>query len=568
MKISISKAFLAGLAALSVLSSRGGDIDLNALIRAKVAAGEKSLTIPAGTIHVGKTIELLGIKEFTLEGAPEGSSLVFETNGHAGFNIRDCEEVTLKGFKVDYHPLPFTQGTVLSVGGNELKVKLHEGYPKPPRPNNLAMHVFEASTHLWKAGVPDFFGVQMNAADSDGVYLVKSPNPFEGHIVPGDLLAFDWRGNEGIMVRTTKRLTMEDVTIYSSPSLGIGGRFITGQHNFRRVKILRGPTPEGATEPRLLSTSADGLNYAACVKGPIVEDCEFSFMGDDGINFHGVIVPVIEEESPTSLLVIRPYQGERLPEIIAPGMKARFLKAGNFEPCGLVEIESFARTENKFPPDTAGKFYPLYHGNSKVASDVYRITLKTPVSDMKGCFLDIPEINNPGFSIRNCRFHDHRARGVRLMASGGIVENCTFERISQNAITVGPEYGFWREAGWTSDIVIRNNKINDVARGFMMTLPSCYAPGAIASFVRPEQSSAGIKAGNRNLTIEGNTIENCQLPGIFLNAVDTATVSGNTLRKVCLGPLDKAASAWGLHPAKPIDSANSINLNINDNKFE
>ncbi len=558
-------AILCCLAALPAFADGQGEaqLDVNALIKAKLAAKECRLVLPAGVIRSAKTIELMNLKDFTLEGAPEGTTIVCETGGRAGFNIRDNENVAIKKLKIDFNPLPFTQGTALSVGESSVKVKLHLGYPKLARLENLAMHVFDPATRLWKSGVNDFFGVKASPSEEDGVYLISCPGRAEGQIAPGDLLAFDWRGSEGIMIRTTQSLLFEDVDIFSSPSLGIGGRFITGQHVFRRVRIMRGPTPEGATEPRLLSTSADGLNYASCVKGPIVESCDFSFMGDDGVNFHGPIVPVVEVESPTSLLVVRPYQGERLPEIIAPGMTARFLKSGNFEIQRTARIASFSRIEKLFPPGTPGKYYPLFRNNLKAPCDVYRVTFEEPVENASDCYLDIPDINCPNFSIRDSRFHDHRARGLRLMASGGIVENCSFERISQNAITIGPEYGYWREAGWASSIAIRNNKIFDVARGAMMSSPSCYAPGAIASFARIDKNELGIKPGNSKLSIEGNIIDGCQVSGVFLNGVDGATVSGNTLRNVCRSPLGKDGV-----PRKPIDSVNSSNVKIESNIIE
>ncbi len=565
------RALLASLLLGSCLAASAADpVDLNPMIKAKLASGSTALTLPPGEIRISKTINLSKLKEFSIDGAPEGSHLVFETGSSPGIAIRDSGTISLKGFSIDFAPLPFTQGTALSVSGKQLKVKLHAGYPKPPRQENLAMHAFDPATRLWKSGAPDFFGVSVVPDGDSGECTVKSPSPLEGVIAPGDLLAFDWRGNEGMHIRTTKSLTMEDIDIYSSPSLGIGGRNITGQHVFRRVRIMRGPTPAGATEPRLLSTSADGFNYATCVKGPIIEDCDFSFMGDDGVNLHGIIVPVAEQESPSSILIIRPYKGELLPEAIAPGMKARFLKPGNFEISGFAEIASFERVENKLPPETAGLFYPLFkNSKAKPPSDVYRMTFKGELKgDMKGFYLDIPDINCPGFVIRNSKFHDHRARGLRLQAAGGIVENCSFERISQNAITLGPEYGFWREAGWISDITIRNNRISDVCRGFIALQPACYGLGAIAAIVRPDQVEMELKPGNRNLTIEGNRIENCPLPGIFLNGVDGASVSGNTLKNVCKGAIDKSGSAWRLRPTKPIDSANSANLTIKDNTEE
>ena len=74
-----------------------------------------------------------------------------------------------------------------------------------------------------------------------------------------------------------------------------------------------------------------------------------------------------------------------------------------------------------------------------------------------GDFLDIPASNAPGFAIRDCVFEDHRARGLRIMASHGIIERNIFRRLKMSVITVGAEYELWREAGWVEDVTIRDN---------------------------------------------------------------------------------------------------------------
>jgi len=75
------------------------------------------------------------------------------------------------------------------------------------------------------------------------------------------------------------------------------------------------------------------------------------------------------------------------------------------------------------------------------------MSLAEPLTADPGDFLDVPDSNTPGFVIRDCVFEDHRARGLRIMASHGVIERNTFRRLKMNAITVGAEYEFWREAG-------------------------------------------------------------------------------------------------------------------------
>lgn len=60
------------------------------------------------------------------------------------------------------------------------------------------------------------------------------------------------------------------------------------------MNIRRNPSPP--YQPRLLATNADGFHSFSVERGPTIEDCEHSFLGDDFINLHNrlLLLPVIE----------------------------------------------------------------------------------------------------------------------------------------------------------------------------------------------------------------------------------------------------------------------------------
>ena len=140
-------------------------------------------------------------------------------------------------------------------------------------------------------------------------------------------------------------------------------------------------------------------------------------------------------------------------------------------------------------PDYLDTIHEVWPRNEKGRGTVFRLTLAEPLSVAPGDFLDIPDSNSPGFAIRDCVFEDHRARGLRIMASHGVIERNTFRRLKMNAITVGAEYEFWREAGWVEDVTIRNNTIEDVGRDGAMHSSGAYVLGAISVFGRTDQRS-------------------------------------------------------------------------------
>ena len=61
--------------------------------------------------------------------------------------------------------------------------------------------------------------------------------------------------------------------------------------------------------------------------------------------------------------------------------------------------------------------------------------------------------------IRNNYFHEHRARGLLLQTSDGLVENNTFYKTTHNAIKIIMDInGVWHEGTGADNIVVRNNK--------------------------------------------------------------------------------------------------------------
>src|SRR5262249_43830148 len=57
--------------------------------------------------------------------------------------------------------------------------------------------------------------------------------------------------------------------------------------NHYSVSVRRGPRPAGARSDPLLPSTADAFHSTNVRRGPVLEDCYFESMGDDGIAIHG-----------------------------------------------------------------------------------------------------------------------------------------------------------------------------------------------------------------------------------------------------------------------------------------
>ena len=151
------------------------------------------------------------------------------------------------------------------------------------------------------------------------------------------------------------------------------------------------------------------------------------------------------------------------------------------------------------------------------------------------------------------------------MSGDGIITNNRFERLKSVGISVGPEYAYWREAGWADDVTISNNTLIDVGQGTNTYDANSYTMGAISIFFRSEDPTLPMPMHNTNLRITNNKITRTPLAGIFIRCAKDVTVTGNQLTDVLPNPLPDAGSKQGYQVTKPIDVDNAINVIVKNN---
>jgi hypothetical protein len=501
--------------------------DISTLIHNAVAAGKTQLRLPSGVVRLDRTIELKGINNLEIDGT--GTTLVM-TARQAIFRFSECSGLTIRGFTLDYDPLPFTQATITRADDLTLEFDVHDGYPDLTTEYQGAPAHFFSANGTRQPGSYDFNQFQLEIlSPRHGRARLKKPLP--ATLMPGDLLAMDLRKSGGTAVEIRNcsgPVTLEDVTLQSSPSLCFIGRYCEGLVTFRRVAIRPGAAPAGATHPRLLSSNADGVNFVQCRRGPVLEHCDFSGMGDDSMNVHGFLFPIVRVLSPTRFLAAYKYGPGGFTTPMHAGDVVRFYDSGNFAPSTQSALKAI--TPLKSPGDvTAAEVTSLFPNYNSDIYTVYQVDLTSPVAVKPGQWFDMPAMNCPGFVVRDSYFHDHRGRGLRIMANDGLVENNRFERITKSAISIGPELGYWREAGWVENVRVAGNTLRDIGVDYSLAAEGSYVPGAIGIFVRTENSTPPYPAGNRSILIENNRIENSSAAGIHGYAVSDVTVRNNTL---------------------------------------
>jgi len=537
-------------AADSVCTEVRKTLDLNKIIQEAESKGESHITIAPGDYEIDTTTVLYKKTNLTIDGT---DVRLFVTKKIAAFLIEGCDTITIKGFTIDYDPIPFTQGTITKVeGGKDIYFTIHDGYPDLTEENKyVCLYVFNPETRRWKQGVADVYG-DMEVIDGRHGYLrAKANQPL---VKAGDLISINKRFKSCIFVSGgTQNLLMEDLTILSSPSIAIGGRFCGPNHRFNRITIAKGTKPIGATQERLVSTNADGLNYAISNSSPLVENCDFGYMGDDGINFHGPHFPIIKVESPSSFLTVRIQQKRPFKEVMSPGESLRHLDEKTYAILGDATFKSIdAIYDHDLDPLFLKKHLGTYQKEYYKNCTVYRIQTEDPVEIKVGQSMDFPALNCSGFIIRDSYFHDNRPRGLRLMSSNGLIENNRFERIRDSAINIGNEYPHWAEAGWGEHIIIRNNTLSDIGLGNVFDSRN-QIPAALCVFTMNAKGVKDYHAGHSNIVIENNKFNNCQPAAIYVYGARDVTIADNVVKDSYSTNSAQAGSALSLGPRSAID---------------
>ena len=229
------------------------------------------------------------------------------TNPRIGFLIvNGCSNVIVRGFTIDYDPLPFTQGTVTHnfYTSNDvpkeaaIEFQVDAGYPTPTNANYLDANAVSIARRwglvmdptrpgrLADATYPSYFYTNVIQTNSNGAYKVYLSAAYQmATIQPGNLWCMISRWNSSVVFQAFQSY---QVTFLNNTNYTASGATYIGVHsplvNEVNDQIQFGPPPTGATAPRRRSSNADGGFMLESRIGPWVQGCNYTGLGDDMAN--------------------------------------------------------------------------------------------------------------------------------------------------------------------------------------------------------------------------------------------------------------------------------------------
>ena len=477
-------------------------------------AGLHRITIPAGVYRIppppaGSHLQFRDLSDFEIDA--RGVDLIFTDQTLGGIEFRRCRNVRLLGARIAYENPPFTQGVIerIAPDGLSYDVQIDRGYPANlddaryfPARGGMA-HLFDPKSRLLKPKTFELYGerVQRLGAGRFRAYWSRPFGPAVHPVSAGDLIAFRGAGPHNITVINCAHVDLTDVTIYNAGNFAIWESDGEGENHYR-VNVKRGPRPPSAVTDPLLSSTADAFHSTNVRKGPVLEGCDFEGMADDAIAIQGTYSFVFQADG--NRLVINRNS-------FRPGDPLRLVDSAG-RPAGVAVVQSV----RALPGYVNQRKSRRNTRQDNTTGPYFEVVLDRPLSAAFDDLASNPAASGRGYIIRGNRIGNHRARGMLLKADDGLVEDNLIDGSSMGGIVLSPET-WWNEASYSRNVVVRRNRIRNVA----------YAPRQPGALVIANTETPVVGCGHQHISVVDNVFEQVEGVNLYLGAACGVAVTGN-----------------------------------------
>jgi len=516
LRLSVLAALLAAQAAFSgmVPSSCAQDGSCTAKLQAALTGCFGSSAPCTVDLEPGATYPLDGpeMRSCIVSAAQSSSnpvpppSFTFNGNGAelvlhplSGFIcLGGLSNVLVRNFTLDMVRQPYSLGRVVSSSASEsVLIVDSDAYPHATPSGSSWTNVVQAILQYDPAADrPAAKGTDIYALKPNALSAAWAPGPnasaasltvSHGHLPVGSwqIMRHQVYSLNGLTLGGVRSVTIEDVTIYSVPGMGI----VSDQSSditLRRVQVRK-------RAGRPMSITADAVHLTSCRGGDVhIDQCLFEGQGDDGGNIPSRYWEArgISPDRKTLTLWQRgaqvPFQGQPGDELLFYG-RTSFGAYGRGGGVRVASIDAAAGTLTMTAPLPAG-------------GAVWDLVLNLA--------------NQPrSITVRDTVYRANRARGLLLKASDVAVVNCTFDHNTGPAIRVVPDGAMWFEG----DVVSRGNWTLRDSRIVGVNYATAANPGDVTFGAEgpvfkdgvPTKAGAQVARGTQhfNVTVENNTFE-------------------------------------------------------------
>lgn len=481
--------------------------------------GRKKIVIPPGVYKIplsdtGANLEFAGLSDFEIDAT--GATLLFQDNTKTSIYFRNCQNVAVRGLTVRNAVIPFTQGAIESIEDDRKSfvLKIDDGYPATLDDSKFfdprtTYYVFDRKTRHLKNDTYDYGSSGVERVDATH-FRVSFGNALGKEVEVGDLTSMRGRGGTGIHSDNCTKMRFENVSVEYASGFGWFETGGDGANFYDHIAAKPGPKPEGAKAEPLMSENADAFHSAGTKVGPTIQNALFTRMPDDGIAIHGEYQMVRQQEG-NVLTCMRPWGG--LPYAVGDRVG---LVAKNGVPGGEACVTAVKSLPDSFLPPLETEF-PHFRDNRCF----FQLTLDQPLAAKEGDVVSNLDHTGSGFVLRGNSIINHRARGLLLKASDGLVENNLVDGSSIAGLVIGPEL-WWGEGNYAHRVTIRGNTFTHC--GYATTGPWSDQAGALTVLGTGDSPDA---RGHSDITIENNFFVANDGVNVVLDGLENSSFIGN-----------------------------------------
>jgi hypothetical protein len=307
----------------------------------------------------------------------------------------------------------------------------------------------------------------------------------------------------GIKMSANTNLTLTNITIYSTPSHG----FISEgeQHHWQLLDTHIRLRP-GTKRP--VTTTADHHHVAQSQGYMKMIGCDFGWGGDDCLNVHDTAG----------------WAAKTGPRTLVP----RNMSTTRFRAGDPIEL----RHDDYSPTGVVARFVSREGDGSAAGKSTLTFDAELPEPKGEGFILFNRRFGSANILVKDCYFHDNKARGVLLLTDNVTVENCRFFHNQGGALKLETGYTFnvWSEGYGVSNVLIRGNRFEQAnAKGYYPSemYPDIYMSVYLKTDPSAQKTDYPIL---RDIRIESNTFLSTTGVIAWVSCATNVTFEGNTIR--------------------------------------
>jgi polygalacturonase len=312
------------------------------------------------------------------------------------------------------------------------------------------------------------------------------------------------RDQVGIFLLECKDMTLRKLNLHYLHAVGV---FSMYTENITMDSVRLAPRKESG---RILTTSADMMQFSGCKGKILIDGCYYSGAQDDHINIHGTNLRIIRKTSDNTA-ILRFMHGQSYGyNAYFVGDEVAFLNASRMERTAKAIVKSVKMLSTKEVEVTFDRPIPK---DIEIGHDCVENLTCTPEVE-----------------IRNSYFTRVNTRGILVTTPRKVViEGNTFFRIGMSAILISGDAENWFESGSVCDVLIRNNTFTDCG----------FSGGEHHCIITIEPSNRIIDSRHtvhNNIRIEHNVFQTFDYPILYAKSTGNLIFKNNLIERTALLP--------------------------------